>query len=243
MFTILLPPTDSEFVPAYIHGSFLTWFSHSCSVSASLFWCVSMQSVVGESWYQCICMSNLSSHFCHALWLSQVQCTQTDSDTTHVKTIANIIMGRSLPNTNGSGPLDFTIADGGFMCGHNPEQMTFRAKLVATGQNTSVIILSYLQEWLHSNDVINVNGAILRLNRMCNVSISLLGANLCDTKSDTQLTITTQPQRDSEIPQHCSPFSLGAIIGGLGAALVLTVITTVAIVAVCHSKCIRRTGR
>ena len=185
-----------------------------------------------------IIMANLSNQFCVALYRPQVQCTCTDSDSTHVQTIANLVK-RSLPNAN---PLSFTIADGGFMCGHNPEQMTFRAKLVATAHRNASVILSYLREWLHSKDIININGAILRLNRMCNLSISSLGADLCDTTYSTAT--TWQPQGDSETPQpNCASLNLGAILGGVGVALILVIVASIALVAMCHSKCIKRTGR
>ena len=125
------------------------------------------------------------------------------------------------------------------MCGHNPEQMTFRAKLVAKGHRNSSDILSYLEEWLRSQYIININGTILRLNRMCNLSISSLEADLCDT----DLTVTTHPQCDSEMPQPSVPFNLGAIMGGVGTTLVLIVIVPIAIAVFCHSKCVKRTGR
>ena len=147
------------------------------------------------------------------------------------------MLERGLQNT--IDPLNFTIADGGFMCGHNPKQMTFRAKLVATGHRNTSVILSYLQEWLQSNDVININGAILRLNKMCNLFISSLGADLCDTEP----TVTTQPQCDSEISQPSAPFNLGAIVGGVSAALVLIVIILIVIAAIYRLRCLRETGR
>lgn len=154
----------------------------------------------------------------------------------HVTTISNLVE-RGIQST--IDPLNFTIADGGLMCGHNPEQFTFRAKLVATGHRNTSVILSYIQEWLQSKDVININGAILRLNKMCNLSIPSLGADLCDTEP----TVTTQPQCDSEIPQPSAPFNLGAIIGGVGAALVLIVISLIAIAAIYRLRCLRETGR
>ena len=183
-------------------------------------------------------MGNLSNQYCAALYWPQVQCTCTNSDSTRVQTIANLVK-RSLPTAN---PLSFTIADGGFMCGRNPEQMTFRAKLVATGHRNTSVILSYLQEWLHSKDVININGAILQLNRMCNLSISSLGADLCDTTYSTAT--TWQPQSDSETQQpNCNSLNLGAILGGVGVALILVVIALIALVVMCRSKFIKRTGR
>ena len=198
-----------------------------------------MQSVVGELYDNPYIISQLLS-LVNNIILScpQVQCTCTDSDTTHIKTIANLVE-QSLPNTNDSDPLNFTIADGGFMCGRNLEQMTFRAKLVAKGHRNSSDILSYLEEWLHSKDIININGAILRLNRMCNLSISSFGADLCDS----DLTITTQPHCDSEMSQPSVPFNLGAIMGGVGTALVLIVTVPIIVVVFLHSKCVKRTGR
>ena len=160
-----------------------------------------------------------------------MQCTA--SDFSHVQTVSDLLE-RSLSNAD---HLNSTVADGGFMCGPNPEQMTFRAKLVAKGHRNTSAVLSYLEEWLLSNDVININGAILRLNKMCNLSISFLGVDLCDTD-----VIITTPQCDSHVPQPSAPLNVGAIIGGVGTVLVLTIIVPIAIV-VLHSKCLKKTGR
>lgn len=107
--------------------------------------------------------------------------------------------------------LNVSLVSGGFMCGSNPEQLTFRAKLVARGRQNISSILSYIDDWVESNDVIYVNGALLRLNKSCTISISTLGDDLCDSSVHVEL----KPSVVSE----SSP-SIGAVVGVLCGTLI-----------------------
>ena len=124
------------------------------------------------------------------------------------------------------------------MCGDNVEQITFRAKLVAKGHRNSSEILSNIGKWLHgsTNDVININGAILRLNKMCNLLISSFGENLCDT----DLTMITASECSA---LFSTPVTLGAIIGGVVTASVMIIIIAIVIITLLYSLCRKRSKR
>ena len=52
---------------------------------------------------------------------------------------------------------------------------------MAKGKQNTLSLLYLLNQSIESNDVINVNGAIFRINKTCNLSISMLGDALCDS--------------------------------------------------------------
>ena len=152
-----------------------------------------------------------------------MQCTGTD--TSQAETISDLVE-QSVSKDFGSEWLNI-VSDSGVMCGSNPELMTFRARLIAMGHRNTSSILSSLYEWIQDSNVLNVNGALLQLNKTCNISISSFGDDLCDSYPEIH---------EQQIQSLCVSNLVGATVGGVGAILILIIIVTVTVSYLCMKR-------
>ena len=71
------------------------------------------------------------------------------------------------------------IRSGIFHCWNTPDEVTYRSVIVGTGRHNTTKLLRFLEEWVNSEPVLQVEKFGLRVSTKCPVQISSLSAPQC----------------------------------------------------------------
>ena len=71
------------------------------------------------------------------------------------------------------------IRSGIFHCWNTPDEVTYRSVIVGTGHHNATKLLRFLEEWVNSKPVLQVEKLGLWLSTKCPVKISSLSAPQC----------------------------------------------------------------